>query len=158
MSPEELIFNGLNLGMELDTSVEPKIATRSYQNRQNQVEAFSSSRLRVTTHDGRISGLSGLFFQYQGKDIGLYSSASKIEYALGEPEGRISEFSRDVFRKAFDPPSMVAGFLHQLTAWQYGDSVTVFLTKLDAYEGLAFPDYRFWSISVGDCWIPPFLD
>lgn len=159
MNPNEILFNGLRLGLEVDTSVEPRMSSRHYQNHKTKVEAFSSARLKVTTRHGKICGLSGLSFQYQDKDVGPYGSKTTVENTLGVPGAQITEFKPEVFRRAFCPPALTVSFLEQLIAWTYGDSVVVFLTKLDAYEGFVFPSHRFWSISVGDCWIShPFLD
>jgi len=156
MRPENFTFNGLALGHEIDPDIEPTRCLWEFRNPNTQVVSCRSERIQVTIQQGRIIGIAALFFRALNRDVTFYSSPSLVDSLLGNPAARFSyQENPELFKRAFVPPVQTLSFRSQLLAWSYGPIVDMFFTKFDPYEGFHFPRHQFWSIAVGELWIPP---
>ena len=155
MRLDAFTFSGLSVGLRIDTTEEPTTCLLEYRNHKTSLDSYRSDRLQVTAKDSIIVGFSALFFRSQGRDVEFYSSQSTVLNLLGEPV-EVSQVDSALFRRVFSPQAQAVKF-HQegLVCWRYGEAIELFFTKFDPLEGFKFPDYQFWSIAVGDLWIPP---
>ncbi len=155
LQPEDFTFNGLFLGLEIDADKEPKYSTVEYRNHKTGLMSFRSQRIQVTIESAKISGISSLFFRFLGREVGLYASQAEIQDALGPPvRRRIDSLEVDA-RRAFYSRSTEIGTRENLIQWSYGEGLDVFFTNLDLYEGFQFREHKFWSIAIGNIWLPP---
>jgi hypothetical protein len=154
MRPEQISVRGLALGLAIDTSEEPNGSILEYQNHQSQLSSYRSEKLQVTTRAGIIVGLSALSFSAFGEDISFYCSEAKVEKILGKPL-LIKDLEYGQHDRVFLPPTQSINFRQQgLTLWKYGDNLELFFTKFDPFEGFKFRGNQFWSIAIGELWLP----